>query len=747
MNAIQPGPPRESDASYVPAHSLAPDDMVNNAPSPLALILGIALKHKWLIAGTVVACFLVGLVLTLLATPQYKAVATIQIQREQRNFTNIESAQRQESASVDAEFYQTQYGLLESELLATQVAAELRLQDNAAFYRMFKSGKAVDWFDGNRVKSGAGSRANRLHEAATILLRHFSVDADRNSQLVRLSFTSPDPALSQKVANSWGAEFIKSSLDRRYQATSYARNFLESRLAQLRNRIDTSERGLVEYGAQQGIITVPTGGVSGDSATSGASGSTSDVPLVATDLAAMNTELARAIAARVIAQSRLSGGASVVAESLTNGAINSMRARRAELAVDYAKMLEQFDPQFPAAVSLRSQLAILDRNIRTEEARVGASLQSDYKAAAARESDLQRRVTDLKKSYTDLRRRSIQYDIIQRDVDTNRQLYAALLQRFKEIGVSGGVGVNNISIVDQATLPVAPSSPKLIVNLFVAILTGVLLGAAIAFVLEQIDSGVSNPNDVRLALGLPTLGLIPKVEDEPLRELADSKSAISEAYSSVQTVMELGTDHGFPKSLVVTSSRPGEGKSTTSYALASRLARLGRSTILVDADMRSPSIAHMLDFDKGLGLSNYLSGKSGLDELVRSTSEPMLSVMLAGATPPNTTELLAGRGLANLLTELLARFDHVVIDSPPVMGIADAPLLASQVEGVVFVVEARKTSKAMARVAIGRLLSSRARLIGVVVGKFDRKSAANGYGYDYNYQYSYGNSSAEGRVA
>jgi capsular exopolysaccharide synthesis family protein len=706
----------------------------------LAQILAVVRKRKWLLIGVVAGALLLGLIVTLLTTPQYTSKAVVEIQRETGNFTNVDGVDARTPSTVDTEFYETQAGLLRSVALASNVATSNRLQDDARFFEMFGSRDAKGWFNGDgRLIPGASTRDERLREASDILLDNLRVVIQRQSRLATISFTSPDVAFSKKIVDAWGAHFVQATLDRRYAATAYARKFLESRLSQLRTRIDQAERQLVDYAARQGIVNLPS-----ETASTPGTGTPPERSLVAEDLVALNRELSTATGERIEAQSRLGARGGDVQEALTNTGMSQMRSRRAELSSQYAEMLQKFDPAYPPAEALRAQITTLDQSIAREEGRIRSTLQQTYQSAQARESALSSQVDQLKTNLFDLRRRSTQYNILMREVDTNRQLYDALLQRYKEIGVAGGVGVNNIAVVDAGDLPDKPSSPKLALNLAFALLGGLVLGVALVFALEQLEDSLSDPAEVSELLRIPLIGVVPRVRDEPLPALFDVKSPLSEAYFSVETALALTTAHGFPRTLVVTSSRASEGKSLTSLGLAKTLAVQGRKVLLLDGDMRSPSIHHMLGGHMAPGLSNLLTGANTTIEAIQQTGVPNLSMIATGPHPPSAAELLSGNRLGALLATLIETFDHVIVDAPPVMGFADAPLIASQVEGVCFVIEAHGTNKASARTAIARLRSADTTILGAIVTKFDTKRAFSGYGYDYGYGYGYGEGAAAG---
>jgi capsular exopolysaccharide synthesis family protein len=686
-------------------------------------------RRRYVIGGAVVVALLAGLLITLLMTPQYTAVATIEIARESNKITDIQGVER-ESNVADQEFYQTQYGLLRSRSLAERAAAQLRIVDDPKFYERFGFSSKRPEFELVNGKFRASGRADRQRAAGEVLLKHLSLSPTRMSRLVDISFTSPDAEFSQRVVNAWASNFIQETLARRYQATSYARSFLETRLAQLKAKLEESERNLVGYASSQRIINLPS--------ETDASGRRSERSIDADDLIALNAALSQAIADRVQLQARYEqttrSGANQ--EALQNQAINSLRQKRAELAAEYQRILTQFEPGYPAAQAVAAQLKQLDTSIAREEGRVSSSVATNYRAAVERERVLGARVAELKNDMLDLRRRSIQYNIYERDVDTNRQLYDGLLQRYKEIGVAGGVGVNNISIVDGADIPTRPSSPRLMLNLLVSALAGLMVGGVIAFALEQTDEAIADPSEVEKALGLPLLGVVPKLsEGEPREALLDRKSELVDAYLSVQTNLAFTTDHGAPRTLAVTSTRPGEGKSTTSLSLATMLARSHKRVVLVDGDMRSPSIHHLAGVPLEPGLSNFLAGSDDVDTLLSPYTELGVMVVPAGPLPPNAAELLTGERMAKMLELLLERFDHVIIDSPPVMGLADAPLIASRVEGTVYVIESHGIRTSQVRTALARLDSANAHIIGGVLSKFEASKAQLGFGYEYGYGY------------
>jgi capsular exopolysaccharide synthesis family protein len=388
--------------------------------------------------------------------------------------------------------------------------------------------------------------------------------------------------------------------------------------------------------------------------------------------------------------------------------------------------------------SLSAEIARQSRSVSSASS---GTLRAEYLAAAARENALQGRVDQLKGALMSLRERSIQYTILQREVDTNRSLYDALLQRFKEVGVAGGVGANLVSIIDRARAPGAPFKPNLPLNIAIGVVIGLLLGFGTAFAIEWIDDTVKSPDDLTGKLGIASLGVIPMIpKGTAVRgELEDPRSQISEAYQSVRTALQFSTDHGIPRSLLVTSSRASEGKSSTALALAQTLASLGASVLLVDSDLRKPTFRGPSATSNGL--SSLLAGSENVQECIHPTEMERLFLLPSGQVPPNPAELLASGRLKHVLKEVTAIFDYVIIDGPPVLGLADAPLLGSLCEGTLMVIETGAIRRAAALNAINRLRMADARIMGGILTKFNATKSGYGYGYGYGYGedvYAYG---------
>jgi capsular exopolysaccharide synthesis family protein len=653
-----------------------------------------AWRRRWLLLGSVAAAAAVGVLVTLLTPRQYASTARLQISRETSQVLTVGAISRDVSVG-DQEFYQTQYGLLRSEALAERVARDVGVVDSPAFYRMFGRPAATP---------GTAEYARRNEIAGQILLDHVEIAPVRGSSLVDIRAKTPSAVLSQKIAQVWAQDFIASNLERRLDASSAARQFLEARLEQLRQRLEQSERLAVEYAAAQGIVNLPAAGAGSSSSDSDSGGPRS---LMTDDLASLNAAHDTATADRIQAASRLASANSqpgASGEALNNRAINLLRKERADALAEDARLASRPDADAADVRAAHARVDALNAAIASEEARIRTSLQQSYQAAAAREQGLAQRVDALKGSLAELRRRAIQYNIYRRDADTNRVLYEGLLQRFKEISVAGALDSSNIAVVDPAKLADRPTSPRLIVNLALFVLLGAVLGGVGAIVLGQIDDAVTDPDGFEEKLGLPLLGATAMLAAQaPSEALKDPRSRLTEAYLVVEANLELSAGQGAPKSLAITSTRPREGRSTTAVALARTLARARRRVVLVDADLRSPSIHTAFGLGNGAGVSDLLSGSGEVGALLIATAQDGLSIVTAGPTPANPADLLLGERMAGLVKELQSRFDHVIVDAPPVADFADAPLIAAAVERVVYAVRADAAPAAAIRSALARL--------------------------------------------
>ncbi len=702
----------------------------------------ILLKWRWLVVSIAAAVTALALVNTLMTTPMYSAQALVQIDARAADMGAVATGMPAPTDwGWDDEYLQTQLELLKSRSLSERVATRLNL-DQAALDRL----EAPSWLGrltglirpqsaapaAGKPKPAATAQSNAIRDAvAGEVQGGLSVNRVENTRLVWIRYDSSSPDFAVRTANAIAEEFIASNQEQYSGRSSFARNYLEEQIAATKAKLEVSERKLVEYARSQGLTITDDEGRT----------------LALESLTQLSTALAQAQQARIKAQARWRSGATST-EQLTASAIGPLQQQRAVLMAQYQQKLATFKPDYPDMIQLRQQIDETDKQIAAERGRVGGSVKAEYDAAAAEESALSAQVEQLRTQAFAASSNSIEYNILKRDVDTNRQLYDGLLQRYKEIGASSQANANNISIVDAAQ-GAGRFKPNVVQDLSRGVMFGILLGMLAAFLLEYLDDTLKSPQDIEQKLRLAVLGVVPKVADgkRVADVAADPGSGFSEAYRSVRAALQFSTDHGVPRTLLITSPGPGEGKSTAALALARNFARLGKNVLLVEGDLRNPSLHKTLGIKTAVsGLSGLLSGSESLTAVVQPSGEEGLSVILAGPLPPNPAELLSGSKLVSMLTVAVERFDQVIIDGPPVLGLADAPILSNVVDGSVLLVDAGHTKIRTAQIALKRLMAARARVVGALLSKYDTQKAAYGYGYGYGYNYDYGRASREGKL-
>lgn len=704
----------------------------------------IDLRQYWQIIvrrkGTVLTFFAIVVIAvmtaTFLTTPVYRAGLTMQIERQEAQVLEYQGVTPTETSADAKDFYQTQYELLKSRSLAERVIEQLNLTEHPLFKRQPEEKGFLDsLFQAQaqaRPVAAATDVGRDMDNAVGIFQQQLTIEPVRNSRLVKVHFDSPDPRLAASVANALAGAFINVNLERRMDASSYAKTFLQERLQQIKAKLEESEKALVGFARAEQILK-------GDDS-QGGSVDTMVMEEFTTALAKAQQERIRAEATyRQMQAGDLQG----LNQVLDSKVIQEFKALKAKLEAEYQENLKIYKPSYPKMLQLESRIAEVQSKINEELDNIKRSIRANYEAATAQESMLSSKLSESKSNVLSVQDRSIQYNILKREVDTNRQLYEGLLQRLKEVGVAGGVGVNNIAVVDKAEVPGAPFKPNIQLNALIAIFLGLFGGVGLAFLFEHLDDSVKQPEDLEKQLGLPVLGIIPMVKgadgDRNLvfEETQDPRSGFAEAYRSVRTALQFATPEGMPRVLMVTSPSMGEGKSTTALALAINMAQAGNKVLLIDSDLRKASLHKKLNLDNSLGLTNYLAGTAKPSQVTQSTEVERLYAISSGPLPPNPAELLGSNKMVSLLNLAAEKFDQVIVDGPPVLGLADAPLLGSITDATVLVVESGSTRRDFARSAVKRLNHTRSRLIGGILTKMDARG--HGYGYYHNeYYYAYG---------
>ncbi len=729
------------------------EEQVGDDSVTLTDIGRIILKHKWTLLLVIALACAIAAIRTFLSTPIYRSTVILQIDRATPRVVRFENDPEQERmGGDDAISMRTQQELLKSRSLAERVIDELRLDQHSlgnqpagavatadrkvAGETPETEQSSVDYLDRlitgyRKMTSPAVDNSEVLGREAVVkrFLDSLSVEPVRSSRLVKVHVDNTDPALAARIANSTVQAFIAMGMERRLEASSYAKSFLEDQIKQMKAKLEESERRLNNYAQANQILTLDD--------------KTSAINQTYTDFASAlaKAEQERIKAEAIAAEMKRNPEASIAV--VENKTIQAYKERRAKLQIDYQENLRIYKPDFPKMQQIQAQIAEVDAQIKQEISNVAGSLQAHFEAVAKQEALLKDRVGQTRKQVLSTQDRGIDMNLLKREVDTNRQLYDSLLQRFKELGVSGNVVSNNVSVVDAAEPSLFPYKPNLLANLLVGIVAGILLGAAIVVALEVMDDSIKYPDEVERVLGLPLLGIIPKLNrkrsssNKPvaLEVHEDPRSTLAEAYRSVRTALQFSTAEGAPKRLVVTSTTRNEGKSTTSLALAINFAQMGQRVLLIDGDMRNPTVHKLLGIPNDFGLSNLLSSDNRGDKMITPTSIPNLSVLTAGPIPPNPVDLLTGPKLLLLLNITSALgIDYVIVDAPPMLGLADSVVLGNQLQNVLFVVQASSTRKTQIKNALRRLRQGGLVPRGVVL----TQTLQHALPQDYESYYGYG---------
>ncbi|MCA1661541.1 MAG: polysaccharide biosynthesis tyrosine autokinase [Novosphingobium sp.] len=697
------------------------------------IVAAVRRRAVW-IAAIIALALAAGLLITMLQAPRYTAQASVQINSQSDRVLGQGEDLQEQSNAFDDRFLKTQVDVLKSRGLAVRVAQKLKLFGSEAFY----AGMGVD--------PPAGAPEAVVREIAVGLLRgNLSVDLPYDSRIATITFTSGEPALSAQIANAFAGEFIQANLQRRYDSSAYARQFLADQLGETKDRLEDSERGLNAYARNAGLIRAPAG-ASGDADENG--GGVAGIGSVTTaSLFQLNSAANEARQARIAAEVRWRAinAAPLLSskEVLANGTVQTLMTERATLATRLQELRAEHLDDYPGIREANARLAEVERQLQQTARSVRNAARSDLAAAAASERALAAQVNALKGATLSEQDRSVNYNLLAREADTNRSLYDALLQRYKELNAAAGVSASNIAIIDEAEPPLGPSSPNLARNMLLALVLGLAVAALLVLATIHFDDAIRVPEDIEAKLGLPLLGVVPRSETDPDEALIDPKSPLSEGYNALRAALLHSTAEGLPPILLVTSAQPEEGKTTTSHAIALSLARLGKSVLLVDGDMRRPAVHRLFGISNERGLSSLLTTLDPLESAVSATAEPHLSVLPSGPVPPSPTELTSSNRFRALIDEMAEKFDVAVIDSPPILGLADAPAMSALVDGVVVVVESERSRRGGLHSALRRLRSMRPNLLGAVLTKFDTSRAANRYSdyYGANY-YEYRNESA-----
>ncbi|MBI2833505.1 MAG: polysaccharide biosynthesis tyrosine autokinase [Acidobacteria bacterium] len=702
-------------------------------------------KRRWTIAVTFLVVVVSVAAYSFTATPIYQSSAQLLIEVRTPNILSFKDVLEEERATTT--YYQTQYSLLRSRSLAKTTIDALKLWKHHEFGGG-RRGAERGWLARIRraVRLGPAAVNTTLQQEAAAaaketagqsavidaFLNLVTVEAVRSTRLVYVHFRSRDPKLAADVANMLATNYIEQNMELKVSAAKGASEFLGDRLGEQRKQVEVSEGALQRYLEEHDTVSL-------DDRENLVTGRLSDLSGAVTK--AKTERLGRETLYNQIRSIQNSPSELDTFPSiLENSYIQKLRGEVADLQKEHAQLSDTLGERHPDLIRVRTALQSAEARLKSEIAKVVQSVRAEYMAAIAREQSLVSALEVQKREAMALNRTAIEYGMLKREADSNRKIYDTLLEREKETGLSGETRTNNIKVVDPAEIPRSPLWPKKARNLLLAILGGSLLGIGLAFFFEYLDNRIKAPEEIKTYLGLPFLGFIPVIGargDVSAPLLNNGVPAnFAEAFRSVRTNVLFSSAGEGTKSIVVTSTGPGEGKTLMASNLAVAIAQAGQRVLLIDADMRRPRIHDLFSIGQEPGLSNLMVGNAKASKAVQKSSVPGLWLLPSGLTPPNPAELLGSQQFKDFLNSLDAHFDWIVIDSPPVMAVTDASVVAHVSSGVLFVIGAEMTSRHAARAAIERLDGVHARFVGAVLNRVDLER--NAYYYSHYYRRDYG---------
>jgi polysaccharide biosynthesis transport protein len=705
-------------------------------------------KRRWMAITTFLIIVVTATVSTFTATPIYEAKTRLLIEAEDQNVVSFKAVL--DGDQTRADYYQTQYNMLQSRALARRTIDQLKLWDRAPF-----GGKAEGHaFSVTGLVAGAVSGVVHLFSRADpspappvpgadetaaqsraidVFVGGLTVAPIRNSRLVDLKYDLPDAALATAIVNALAKNYIEQSLEYKFMASKEASDWLGERLAEQRKQVEEAETKLQRYRERNDAISLKD-----------------RENIVVQKLSDLNAAVTIAKTERFQKEAAfnqlqsLQGNPAALDSFpaiLSNTFIQQQKAELAQIQSQYAQMGQKLGPNHPDMVKLRSAMEIAQAKVDGEIGKVVQSVKNEYLTALAKENSLTAALNNQKSEALAMNRKGIDYSVLDREVQSSRTVYDSLLQRAKETGISSELRTSNIRIVDRAETPQRPVSPQKSLNVVLALFGGTLVACGLVFFFEYLDNRIKTPEEIRLHLGIPYLGLLPALDNKALSHPYPLVSngvpaSFSEAFRALRTNVLFSSAEEGSRSIVVTSTGPGEGKSLVASNLAISLSQAGQRVVLIDADMRKPRAHDIFELAQEPGLSNLLVGNARASDTVRKSSVPGLWVLAAGRTPPNPAELVGSQRFRDFLDSLKDHFDWVIIDSPPVMAVTDAALLAHDVSGVLFVVGAEMTTRQAAKRAVDQLEQVQARFVGAVLNRVDLERNAYYYSQYYRREYS-----------
>jgi capsular exopolysaccharide synthesis family protein len=672
----------------------------------------IMFKHRWSVLAVTLVITTFVAIRTYRMQPVYQATARVEVEAEMPDIRSFNDLYRN-AGGADDSFLETQVNVIKSENLAWTTLQQLGLADRPEF------APAV----GGSGRPPEDSQARVKNALIQAFRGHLRVGLMPNSRLVEVTFESTDPRLAARAANALVSNYTEYSFHQKYDATRQASGWMEQQLDELKAKVEKSQQAMVDYERQNTIVNI------GEKET-----------MVEQKLGTLSSDLTNAQTERMQKESLYelaSANEAQVGLITQNSTLQRLEDKYTDLKEQYVDASDQYGPNFPKVLRLRDQMNEVQSAINGERKRAVARLHSDYETALAREKLLSDALGQEKAEVGRLSQLLIQHNLLKREFDTNQQLYDSLLARLKDATMSAGLSATNIHLLDSALTPTAPVRPDKKRNIAIGLLVGLVLGVTLAFVRESLDNSIKSAEDLERVIPAPALAVIMKAgsswlglgaeKNRPttsaleLSVLRRPTSSMAESFRSLRTSVLLSTPLRPPQAILVTSAQPGEGKTCTATNLALGLAQRGVPVLIIDGDMRRPGVTQALGLPQnGKGLSSVLSGAHSVEEvLCRYEGESNLWALPAGPRPPNPADLIAAPSMAKILQEVRQRFEHVVLDSPPLLLVTDATLLSTLVDGVVLVVESGVTASGAIVRAHKIVETAGGKILGTVLNKLD----------------------------
>ena len=702
----------------------------------MTVILGIVVRQRWIIASTIAAALLGGMILTLLVTPMFEARAKVSVQPFGGAILEGENINETVSPNQIFDYLSTQVEIIKSRSMAEIVVGDLKLADRTDLL-----GKDIDESRPPNI-SDEDWRQKKRETAIGILAESVTAEVSTDNWVIPIGFRSANPTLAAEVANGYASAFISWGSRNTVKDNQYALDYLRQQIDATRTRLSAAETSANDYARNSGIIVQPSTGGGGEENT-GASAT-----LTGANLANINQRVTDARAARIAAEQRWRSVEKLPAAQLpevqSNPILMGLISDRTGKLTQLADLRERYNDDFPQVKNLKAQIEILNEQINRSSGEVKATVRNDYIIARNREQALQTELSSLASDKLVEQDQQVQLSVLDREAQALRDQLKTLLDRYNQISSAANVQRGEVTKLDMATVPESPYSPNLLRNMALALVLGVAAAAALAVLRETLDDRVRSLDDIEDRTGLTLLGYTPDIAVRDMEaEGSNHFSTLMEAYSSIRAAIDFSLPRG-RNVLQLTSSQAAEGKSTTALILARLFANLGRKTLLIDGDLRRPSVAQMIDMERPkVGLVEVLLGHLDIDSALLKGVHENLDILPVGQIPPNPTEIIASTAMHDFLERERANYDLIMIDCSPVLGLADAPILSRMVDGTIFVLEANQVPYGQVRSAVRRLRFAGANILGVVLTKYRALEAGESYSYQYEYYRYEGSSRAE----